>query len=124
MKKWLVLLVLLLVSSVPLAALAQEIPPFPYVTDTSNLVQVKVAQVPIPWQFWAVDPASGQLIDSIRISPTWLQPPDGKPAGTGNILVKRQYATTDELVPLEDLLWDDSAAPPGPVPGLQWITLV
>ena len=120
MKKWLVLLVLLLVSSVPLGALAQE---FPYVTGTSDLIQVKVAQVPIPWQFWAVDPGSGNVIDSIRISPTWLNPPLGQPAGTGDIFVKRQYATTDELVPLEDLLWGDSPGPLGPVPGLQWATI-
>ncbi|MFC1861351.1 hypothetical protein ACFLYL_03675, partial [Chloroflexota bacterium] len=56
------------------------------------LNQIKVAQVPFPWQFWAVDDA-GNVIDRIRISPTWLNPPPGQPAGDGSIFVRRWFQT-------------------------------
>jgi hypothetical protein len=94
---------------------------FPYVTDKADIIQVKVAQVPIPWQFWAFDPATGNVIDRIRISPTWLNPPGGLPPGSGNILVRRQYTSTTNLVPLEDMVWGTK-----PVPGrtdLSWTTV-
>ncbi len=89
----------------------------PWVTDTSKLIQSKVVQVPMPWQFWAIDLATGKIIDRIRISPTWLNPPGGLPAGIGTIFVKRQVATTGQRIPLEDLVWGTT-----PVPGasLQW----
>jgi hypothetical protein len=77
--------------------------------------QKKVAQVPLPWQFWGVDEA-GNIIDRIRISPTWLNPIlPGQPPGEGNILVRRQFAIMPgqgQFIPLEDLVWEFGADTP------------
>ncbi len=83
--------------------------------DASYYCQKKVAQVPIPWQFWGVDEA-GNIIDRIRISPTWLNPIlPGQPPGEGNIFVRRQFAVLPgpgQFIPLEELVWDSGAASP------------
>lgn len=105
-----------------LPSFAQEPPPsFIQCTDKPEYDQVKVAQVPIPWQFWAIttDPTTGvtTVTDKIRISPTWLIPPPGQPPGfTEPVLIQRQVALTSEPVELENLVWTDR----GPVPGLSW----
>jgi hypothetical protein len=102
-----------------------QVPTFPYCTDTPEYCQKKVAQVPLPWQFWAIitDPTGTTVIDRIRISPTWLTPPDGLPAGSGVITVQRQFAIAPDPIPLEDLVLDFGVVPPKPVPNrpdLQW----
>lgn len=84
-------------------------PGFPYCTDASYYCQKKVAQVPIPWQFWGVD-EFGNIIDRIRISPTWLTVP---PVGEGPIFVRRQFAVIQNPLPLEELVWNfDDNTPP------------
>ncbi len=89
---------------------AQVDEPFPFCSDTSQYCQKKVAQVPIPWQFWGVmfDPQTEMpvVIDRIRISPTWLEPPPGLPPGEGPILVRRMVATSPVVLPLQLLNWD------------------
>ncbi|MGA1864509.1 MAG: hypothetical protein ACMUHX_05555 [bacterium] len=100
-----------------LPAFSQQ-PVFPYCTDASYYCQKKVAQVPIPWQFWGID-EFGNIIDRIRISPTWLTVP---PVGEGTVFVRRQFAITPTPLPLEGLVWNfDSDSPPGvePMPGDQ-----
>jgi len=92
-------------------------PVFPFCADEPEYCQKKVAQVPLPWQFWAIDEL-GNVIDRIRISPTWLDPPPGQPPGEGPILVRRQVAILPgpgNLIPLEQLVWDPRM---GPVPVL------
>ncbi len=127
MKKWVSLMVVapFLVLGVWSSALAQEAPPFPYCTDTTEYCQKKVAQVPIPWQFWGVeiDPVTGAttVIDRIRISPTWLDPPPGQPPGEGPILIRRQFARVPAGVgpiPLDQLVWDFPSDQPAPM--LDW----
>ncbi len=99
---------------------------FPWVSDKEDGRQVKVAQVPLPWQFWAILP-DGTVIDKIRISPTWLVPPPGLPPGEGPIFVRRQFAViTTPTIPLAELLWgdapDSNSPTTGPLPGkpIQW----
>ncbi|MGA1840027.1 MAG: hypothetical protein ACMUIU_05315 [bacterium] len=91
---------------------------FPYCTDASYYCQQKVAQVPIPWQFWGID-ESGNIIDRIRISPTWLTVP---PVGEGPVFVRRQFTITPTPLPLDGLVWNfDGDNPPvvQPMPGDQ-----
>lgn len=95
----------------------------PWVTEKAEFDQIKVAQVPLPWQFWAVTTnADGvtTVTDKIRISPTWVTVPPPLPTGEGEILVRRQWATLalPEPIPLEELVWEDR----GPLPDLniQW----
>jgi hypothetical protein len=99
---------LFLVIGICVSSFAQE--PFPYCTDTPEYCQKKVAQVPIPWQFWGIvtDPDTGitTVTDRIRISPTWLNPPPGQPAGEGGVFVQRQFAVASAPMPLEGLVWD------------------
>ncbi len=93
----------------------------PYCTDTPKYCQKKIAQVPIPWQFWAIDLETGELIDRIRISPTWLDPGPGLPPGLGPVFVRRQFAIVPgagNSVPLEQLVWDFVLNPP---PELRWV---
>ena len=105
-------------------ALGQDDESFPYCTDTPQYTQVKVAQVPIPWQFWAIetDPTGvTTVIDRIRISPTWLEPPDGQPAGEGPVFIRRQAARllgAGNMIPLEELVWDFENNTPAP--DLDW----
>ncbi|MFC1995139.1 hypothetical protein ACFLVK_01880 [Chloroflexota bacterium] len=81
-------------------------------TDTPEYDQIKVAQVPLPWQFWAYeinDDGTVTIIDRIRISPTWEIPPiepPGLPPGEGTILVRRWSAVAPNAIELEDLLWE------------------
>lgn len=107
-------------------AMANDAESFPYCTDKSDYPQMKVAQVPIPWQFWAIetDPETGvtTVTDRIRISPTWLNPPDGQPAGEGAIFIRRQVARATEAVPLEGLVWDFENNKPAPA--LDWTPVV
>lgn len=90
----------------------------PYVTDTPQYTQVKVAQVPIPWQFWAIetDPTGETtVIDRIRISPTWLNPPPGQPTGEGPVFIRRWFAVVPgagNFIPLEELVWGSGPGPP------------
>ena len=75
--------ILALVLAFSLPASAQPAPVS--CTDEPEYDQLKVAQVPMPWQFWAIefdpdDPTvPPTLVDRIRISPTWLNPPPGQP---------------------------------------------
>ena len=93
-------------------------------TDTTNYCQKKVAQVPIPWQFWGIvtDPTTGAttVIDRIRISPTWLNPPPGQPPGTAPIFVRRHVAVAPNPVPLEGLLWDFENDAPPTIQNVRW----
>ena len=122
MKKWLYLslvMVPMLVLSISFPTFAQDSAPVPC-TDTPEYPQVKVAQVPIPWQFWAIE--DGNVIDRIRISPTWLNPPFGQPAGEGPVFIQRQVASVPLLeppIPLEGLVWDFDRD--RPAPDLDWI---
>ncbi|MFC1861384.1 hypothetical protein ACFLYL_03840 [Chloroflexota bacterium] len=104
----------------------------PWVTDKAEYGQIKVAQVPLPWQFWAVttDEATGitTVTDKIRISPTWVTGPPPLPPGApvmGEILVRRQWATLSNTdadgnptpIPLEALVWEPGGTTPGgPLP--------
>lgn len=120
MRKWSYLLVAVvgfLFLSIGYVAIAQDPEPFPYCTDTPKYCQEKIAQVPIPWQFWAIDTTTGEIIDRIRISPTWLNPPEGQPVGAGPIFVRRQFALVPgagNVVPLDDLVWDFTRNMPAP----------
>jgi len=96
---------------------------FGWCTDRPNYCQKKIAQVPIPWQFWGIvnDPTGEQraiVIDRIRISPTWLEPRFGEPAGEGTISVRRWVAVSRESFELEELVWDFEKNQP--MPELQW----
>ncbi len=108
----------------------------PWVTDKAEYGQIKVAQVPLPWQFWAVttDEATGitTVTDKIRISPTWVTGPPPLPPGApemGEILVRRQWATlsnTDDEgnpipIPLEELVWERGGPLPD-WPNIVWTT--
>ncbi|MFC1969266.1 hypothetical protein ACFLVF_02115 [Chloroflexota bacterium] len=106
-----IILVTMLATTICFTASAQE--PVINCTDTPEYDQVKVAQVPLPWQFWAyVISADGTvtIIDRIRISPTWLVPPTDPPGppGSGPILVRRWFALANEPIPLEALQWEFS----------------
>ncbi len=121
----LVLMVPFLASSIFLSLLSTAQPgsangSFPFCTDTPQHGQVKVAQVPIPWQFWAIDPETGNIIDRIRISPTWLNPPTGLPRGAGTVLIQRQMALATQAQPLEAMVWDPERDMPMPEADLQW----
>jgi hypothetical protein len=126
MNKWLYLslaVVALLVLGISFPVLAQPIVPC---TGAAEYGQVKVAQVPIPWQFWATvtNATTGvtTAIDRIRISPTWLNPPVGQPAGQGTVFVRRQVARSPVAIPLEQLVWGPDGPVPEPFPGgkLEW----
>ena len=100
-------------------ALGQDDESFLYCTDTPQYPQVKVAQVPIPWQFWAIetDPDTGvtTVIDRIRISPTWLNPPGDQPPGEGAVFIRRWFAVVPgagNFIPLEELVWGSGPGPP------------
>ncbi|MFC1968213.1 hypothetical protein ACFLVX_02330 [Chloroflexota bacterium] len=95
------------------------------VTDIPEYGQIKVAQVPLPFQFWAVKTETlpdgtiiTNVIDRIRISPTWLQPPRGLPPGQGPVLVRRQFAQSPVPIDLQDLVWDFDRNIP--LPQLPW----
>jgi hypothetical protein len=92
---------------------------FIHCTDQPKYGQCKVAQVPIPWQFWGIeiDTATGAttVIDRIRISPTWLEPPNDQPGGDGGVWVRRWWTTVPEPLPLEELVWN-----PGELPSANW----
>jgi hypothetical protein len=109
-----------LILAISLPAFAQPAP-VPC-TDEGAYGQVKVAQVPFPWQFWAyaIDEDSGNvtsIIDKIRISPTWLNPPPGQPGGEGKIFVTRWWALTTDTIELEALVWEfDDDGTPLPTP--------
>ncbi|MFC1968829.1 hypothetical protein ACFLVX_05555, partial [Chloroflexota bacterium] len=107
-------------------------------TDTPEYGQVKVAQVPLPWQFWAYEIAADgtvTIIDRIRISPTWTVPPiepPGLPPGEGTILVRRWFAVAENDIPLDALQWQFepvgtemeplTTPPPLPLPNpLRWV---
>lgn len=77
--------------------------------------EVKVAQIPVPWQFWLVPPGS-IVRDVVQLSDTFTEP----------VVIRREFATTDTLVPLDRLNYDLPAAwvpdPAGPTtlaPGFQ-----
>jgi len=91
-------------------------PPCQCCTNVPEYPQIKVTQVPIPWQFWAVE--DGTIIDLIRISPTWQDPPPGQPAGDGSIFIRRWFAVSQQPIPLRDLVWD--TATDMPAPPLDW----
>jgi hypothetical protein len=79
-------------------------------TDTPYYRQKKIVQVPIPWQFWAIETISGEtlqvnIIDRIRISPTWLNSPSDQPAGEGRVFVQRWVLQSPNVIPLEALTW-------------------
>lgn len=127
MKKipFLALLVVPLVLGLVVSAAAQTASePFTYCTEEPEYCQTKIAQVPIPWQFWAIETDTTgvtTVTDRIRISPTWLDPPEGQPAGEGPVLVSRQFATAPTVIPLEELVWDPETNMPIPTrPDLQW----
>jgi hypothetical protein len=115
-------IIILLVFGICGLSFAQVPPPpaFPFCTDTPKHCQTKVAQVPIPWQFWGIetDPMTGltNVIDRIRISPTWLNPPPGQPPGQGPVFVRRWVATAPEPMPLPELVWDFDRNMPPPLP--------
>ncbi len=95
---------------------------FPYVTATPQYPQVKVAQVPIPWQFWAIEPGlepgTSIVTDLIRISPTWLSPPGDQPPGEGAVFISRQFVVVPEEIPLLELVWGSGPVPSRP--DLEW----
>ena len=108
------IMALILAISLPVFAQPTPVP----CTNEGACGQVKVVQVPFPWQFWAytIDETSGNvtsIIDKIRISPTWLNPPPGQPAGEGKIFVTRWWALVNEPIELEALVWefDDNGIP-------------
>ncbi len=77
--------------------------------------EVKVAQIPVPWQFWIM-PDGPFIRDVIQLSDTFIEP----------VIVRREFATQDTLVALNDLNWDLAADwqtdPAGPIiidPGFQ-----
>ena len=128
MKKWLYLslvVIPLLVLGALFPVFAQDQPPA-YCTDTPEYCQTKVAQVPIPWQFWGVEVVVQDgtnvtnVIDRIRISPTWrVNPPVGQPSGEEDVFVRRQVAVSPTPIPLNELVWGDE----GPIPTheeLEW----
>lgn len=133
MKKWLylsIVLVPLLILGALIPVFAQDQPPVSC-TDTPEYCQVKVAQVPIPWQFWGVEvivqndgTAVTNIIDRIRISPTWLNPTAGQPVGEGDVFVSRRFAVvpaTVGVIPLNELVWDFENDTPIPAhPDLDW----
>jgi hypothetical protein len=94
---------------------------FPWVTDKAEFDQVKIAQVPLPWQFWAIDTATGQIIDRIRISPTWITGPSPLPPGEGAIQVRVQWATIASIdpIPLKELVWEGGRPMPE-MPNIGW----
>ena len=109
---------LILAISLPTFAQPAPVP----CTEEGACGQVKVAQVPFPWQFWAyaIDETSGyvtSIIDKIRISPTWLNPPPGQPAGEDKIFITRWWALVDRPIELEALVWEfDANGMPLPEP--------
>jgi len=109
---------------------AQTERPSVYCTDTPVYDQIKEAQAPLPWQFWAYvinDDGTITIIDRIRISPTWEKPPQIPPGppGSGPILVKRWYALSRLPIPLEVLQWEFKGNEPRPEPpqldDLKWV---
>jgi hypothetical protein len=112
---------LVLVIGICFSALAQ---PFPWCTDTPEYCQKKVAQVPIPWQFWGIvtdEFGNTTVIDRIRISPTWLNPPPGQPVVLSSppVFIKRYLAVASDPIPLEGLVWDFKHNMPKPL-DLAW----
>jgi hypothetical protein len=115
MKKWLYLslvVIPLLVLGALFPVFASDQPPV-HCTDTPEYCQTKVAQVPIPWQFWAVGTdttGATTVIDRIRISPTWrLNAPVGQPVGEKDVFVSRWVAVVPgagNSIPLNLLTWD------------------
>ncbi|MEW5807729.1 MAG: hypothetical protein AB1756_10355 [Acidobacteriota bacterium] len=77
--------------------------------------EIKVKQIPVPWQFWLVPPGSF-VRDVVQLSDTFSEA----------VTIRRDYAVQDTLVPLDDLNWDLIAKwipdPAGPItldPGFQ-----
>ena len=61
--------------------------------------EVKVSQIPVPWQFWLVPP--GNFVrDVVQLSDTF----------DGPVTIRRDFALTMDPVPLDQLNWDLAAA--------------
>jgi hypothetical protein len=55
---------------------------------------VKVAQIPVPWQFWLA-PGGPFIRDVVQLSDTFTEP----------VLIRRDFAVVNSVVPLDDLNW-------------------
>jgi hypothetical protein len=60
--------------------------------------QVKVKQIPVPWQFWRT--IDGGVTDIIQLSDTYCQP----------VVVSREWAVLPVQIPLDNLTWVETEA--------------
>ncbi len=65
-----------------------------YIIQSTLWIRVKVAQIPVPWQFWLA-PDDGTIRDVIQLSDTYPFP----------VTLRRQFTTSPTVIPLDNLNW-------------------